>query len=433
MERHGTQVKRQIANSFFHEQPVSNSMKPFLTLKSVDEVLVHIGAFEPLQKEIVGLGRACGRRIAQDFFAPDDLPGFARSTVDGFAAAAADTFGANETSPAILKCIGDCLMGQKPAFELAPGEAARILTGGMLPKGADCVIMVEYSRPACNNLVEISRTGAPGENIVEADEDAGSGALLIPAGKALRPQEIGCLAAFGIENVSVCRRPVVAVISTGDEIVPIQAAPAQGQVRDVNSHSLAALLQESGARVMAMGLIKDDKPALQTTLRSALQAADVVVVSGGSSAGSRDFTVDAFLGMPEAALIAHGVAIRPGKPFILARAGQKALIGLPGHVSGALICARVFILPLLQRLQGARKTARTPMLPAVLTRSIASAQGRRDYIRCVLSGPDSLPEATPLPSSSAVITGLVAADGLIVCPENREGFSKGEKVMVELI
>lgn len=397
-------------------------MKNFLTLQSVETVLGHLRALPVLPAETVPLTDALGRRLAEALHAPADLPGFDRSTVDGFAVRARDVFGAQEGSPALLECVGDCPMGAVPDISLQPGQCARILTGGMLPEGADCVVMVEYSRPAGGNMVELTRTQAPGDHVVMRDEDAAAGDCIIPAGRKLRPQEIGLLASFGQKDVAVRRAPRVAIISTGDEVVPIGSEPHPGQVRDVNSYSLAALCRSAGAEPTLAGLVRDDAEALRRTVLAALDEADVVVVSGGSSAGMRDHTVDVFTSVPGSELLTHGVAISPGKPFILARSGGKCLMGLPGHVSSALVCAR----------------------------AVASAQGRRDYIRVKLVPAGAaaleaawLPQgldcsdvdwlAQPLMKPSGVVSGLVEADGLVICAENREGLTAGERVRVELL
>ena len=323
-------------------------------------------------------------------------------------------------------------MGRAPDFVLAPGQAARIFTGGMLPEGADCVVMVEYSRPAGDNLVELVRTQAPGDHVLEHDEDAAAGKVLIPSGRRLRPQEAGLLAALGQTRVRVARRPRVAIISTGDELVPCGEKPLPGQVRDVNSHSLAALCTGAGAQVRMDGLVRDDVAKLGTAVREALDWADIVLLSGGSSAGMRDHTVDIFLSMPESSLLVHGVAISPGKPFILARSGHACLMGLPGHVTSALVCARVFLLPLLRHLQGGEEVP-VPGVHAVLSRSVASAQGRRDFIRVRLVRTEQGWEADPVTTPSGLISGLVAADALVVCPENSEGLYAGQEVFAELL
>ena len=204
-------------------------MKNFLTLQSVETVLGHLRALPVLPAETVPLTDALGRRLTEALHAPADLPGFDRSTVDGFAVRARDVFGAQEGSPALLECVGDCPMGAVPDISLQPGQCARILTGGMLPEGADCVVMVEYSRPAGGNMVELTRTQAPGDHVVMRDEDAAAGDCIIPAGRKLRPQEIGLLASFGQKDVTVRRAPRVAIISTGDEVVPIGSEPRPGQ------------------------------------------------------------------------------------------------------------------------------------------------------------------------------------------------------------
>ena len=250
-------------------------MKSFLTLKPVDEILSLVEACAPLSVERVPLDDSAGRRLAEDLISPENLPGFARSTVDGYAVRARDVFGAQEGSPALLECVGECPMGRAPEFSLREGQTARIMTGGMLPEGADCVVMVEYSRPAGENLVELIRSQAPGDHVLEADEDVSCGSVILPAGTLLRPQEIGLLAALGQCVVPVFRRPRVAIVSTGDEVVPFTQKPAPGQVRDVNSHSLAALCRSAGAEVSMEGLVRDDMAALEeriSTLEQDIEA-----------------------------------------------------------------------------------------------------------------------------------------------------------------
>lgn len=425
-------------------------MKPFLTLQSVESVLEHIRAFPLLGEERVQLDDALGRGLAQCFSATEDLPGFDRSTVDGFACRARDVFGAQEGNPALVECVADCRMGEVPSIRLEEGQTARILTGGMLPQGADCVVMVEYSRPAGGNLIEITRSQAPGDNVIFRDDDATAGTLLLQAGHRLRPQDIGLLAAFGVVDVEVRRQPLVAVLSTGDEVVPSSETPPPGKIRDINAHSIAALCREAGALAVRAGIVNDDPTKLKTAVTQLAETHDVVVVSGGSSAGMRDHTVEIFESLPQAQLLVHGVAISPGKPFILARGivnGRTVcLVGLPGHVTSALVCARVFLAPLLEHLQGRAYCAKQAQVPAVLARSVASAQGRRDYLRVKLRPLPCQPptralpahslqplyEAEPIMGASGLISGIAAADGLMVCPENREGYDAGDTIMVEL-
>lgn len=403
-------------------------MKSFLQLKSADEIVKIIFSLPTLSGEIVPLEKAIGRRIFHPFRAPEALPGFRRSAMDGYAVRARDTFGASEINPALLSVQDSCQMGRLPDFELKPGNAAEIYTGAPLPEGADSIVMVEHTRKAGDSQIEVIKSVAPGINMVGAEDDASSGEVLMEAGALLRAQEIGLLAAFGVEKVDVFRRAKVAIISSGDEIEPIYANIRPGQVRDVNSWSLDAICIENGAAPERLGIVRDNSKALRDILRKACLQADAVVVSGGSSAGARDYTVEAFMEMENARLLVHGAAISPGKPFILAATNSVCLLGLPGHVSSALICAHIFLAPLLNHLQGLPEPAPKPWFEAILTRSIASAQGRRDYIRCRLERAGDEYTVTPLTMPSAVIRGLVLANALVICPENAEGLSKGQKV-----
>ena len=406
-------------------------MTHFLSLQPVGRILERIGEFDPLGAEELPLEDCCGRVLAEPFLAPENLPGFARSTVDGYAVRARDVFGACEGMPALVDCVGECPMGEVPALSISAGEAARIWTGGMLPKGADAVVMLEYAREAGPSRVELTRPAAPLDNVIAEDEDAAQGELLLPSGCLLRPQELGLLAAFGRRAVSVARKPRVAVISSGDEVVPIAAIPRPGQVRDINSYTLAALVQAAGGEAKRLGIANDSEEALGECISEALPWADVLLVSGGSSAGRRDCAVHAFKAAG-AEVLAHGVVISPGKPLILARKGRQSLWGLPGHAVSALVCAEVFIRPLLRRLLGAEsREAWRKGLKAVLDRPVASAQGRRDYIRVRLGGGDeSMLTATPVTGKSGLITTLVAADALVICPEDTEGLAAGQAVDV---
>lgn len=412
-------------------------MAHFLTLQSVDAILALIERFSPCPAEDVDLEEALGRTLAAPFAAPEDLPGFDRATMDGFAVRATDLFGASEGAPAFLNVVGEVGMGEKPLCVVGPGDCARIWTGGMMPEGADAVVMLEYAREAGPGQVELTRPVAPGDNIILRNQDAARGQELIGANRVLRPQEIGLLAAFGRTTLSVRRRPRVAVISSGDEVLPVFAVPGPGQVRDVNTHTLCALARLAGAEARSFGLVGDDRAKLDAILSQTVGWADVVLLSGGSSAGQRDFTVEALAAMKGCEILAHGVAISPGKPLIMARLGNMSLWGLPGHVAGALVCAEVFIRPLLARLLGrpGRPAPWAGRVRAALTRSVASAHGRRDYIRVAL---EPLPNAEgqltarPIPGKSGLISTLVGADGMVVCPENREGLYQGEVLDVML-
>ncbi|MDR1855975.1 MAG: molybdopterin molybdotransferase MoeA [Desulfovibrio sp.] len=413
-------------------------MTSFLTLTPVPELLAHIASFAPLEAEDVPLEEGAGRTLAEDFRSPEELPGFDRSVVDGFAVRARDVFGAGEGMPALLSCLGEIPMGAVPTITVMPGTCVRIWTGGMLPQGADAVVMLEYVRQVADPDsadVELTRPVAPGDNVLAKDEDCGLGETLIPGGRLLRPQEVGLLAGLGQERVRVRRRPKVAVISTGDEVIPYGRRPLPGQVRDVNAVTLAALAREEGGEARFFGLVGDDEATLKRLVGEAFAWGDVVLVSGGSSAGRRDYTLNALAAVPGCSTLIHGVAVSPGKPLIFARSGEKSCWGMPGHVASALVCAHVFLRPLLRRLLGRDDGNRIEhVVSARMTRPVPSVLGRRDYIRVALGRPlepGDAPTAIPVLGKSGAISTLVKADGLVVCLETDEGIPAGTLVEVE--
>jgi molybdopterin molybdotransferase len=424
------QKTRAISPQIF--QGYKGVMTEFLTLRTVDGILDLLAAFEPLPAEKVPLDEALGRVLAESFFAPANLPGFDRSTVDGFAVRAADVFGASEGLPAALTLIGEVPMGRACQLTLDYGQTARVWTGGELPAGADAAAPLERARLATERIVELSTPLAPGANVVLADEDAKEGELLIPAGQTLRPAELGFLAAFGQTEVLVRRRPFFAILASGDEVVDVAAEPKPGQVRDVNSTAVAALVREAGGVARFYGHAPDDLEALAAKVQSALSQAEAVVLSGGSSAGRKDFTLKALASLPGTEILAHGAAISPGKPLILARQGPKSLWGLPGHPAGALVAAEIFLKALIRRLTGTVEPAWRRGLKARLTRPAPSAEGRRDYFRVRLHVKGEELWATPVLGKSGLISTLVGADALAICPEEKEGLAEGELAEIRL-
>ncbi len=412
-------------------------MNTFLTLQSVDDVLERIAAFAPLEEEYIPAAQALGRTLAREFLSPEDLPGFDRSTVDGFAVRARDVFGASEGSPALLDLNGVCRMGQVPDVVLKAGQCASIWTGGMLPEGADAVVMLEYSRKVGETQIELTRPVAPQDNVILRDEDVAAGVPLFPAGRVLRPQDIGLLASLGQETVAVRRKPKIAVISSGDEVVPVSTPLRPGLVRESNSFMLCSLVESAGGEATNLGLVPDDLDALTAALEKGLAFADAVLVSGGSSAGQRDFTRPAFERLPGWKVVVHGIAMRPGKPTIFARSGNKALWGLPGNPTAAFITAEVFVRALLRALLGEERAPEPRIgLTARLSRRIASAQGRRDFIRVSLKAcpeGNDFPIAVPVLGPSGLVSNPVRADGLIVCHESQEGLDAGQLVDVHLL
>ena len=302
-------------------------MNHFFKVMGLDQVMGLVPAFPAMPLEKVPLNGASQRILGWDIVADQDLPGFRRSTMDGYAVHAGATFGASEANPAWLRIAGTIAMGETPSFTLASDEAAPISTGGMLPQGADSVVMVEHTEPIDEATVEIYKSVAPLQHVVDRAEDYRQGQEIITAGTRIRPQESGVLAALGISDIEVFQRPTVAIISTGDEIVPVEETPAPGKIRDMNSHTLAGLVLDAGAIPLQLGIVKDSRDDLFEACSRAVAAADMVLISGGSSVGMRDFTVDVLSDLAHTELLVHGISISPGKPTILARSGRQARVG----------------------------------------------------------------------------------------------------------
>jgi len=408
-------------------------MKEFFKVTDIESVLALHTRFERVQTLPVALEAALGRVLAEDFIAARDLPGFDRSTMDGYAVRAASTYGVSESSPAYLTIVGSVRMGKTPDHVVGLGQASRIATGGMLPQGADSVVMLEHAGAIDPTTIEVYRSVAPGQHVVARDEDAARGELLLPAGYRLRPQEIGLLAACGVPTVAVFERPRVGIVSSGDEVVPVHSEPVPGQVRDVNAHTLAALVRQAGARPISYGIVQDHYDDLLAVCDRALRETDMVLVSGGSSVGTRDLTVDVLAALPQSRILVHGVSISPGKPTILAQCGPKPFWGLPGHITSAMVVFMVLVRPFLSHLGGCAAEETPVRVRARLTRNVASAQGRVDFVRVRLENRQGEQWAEPVLGASGLIRTMVAADGLIAVDLNTEGLEQGTEVDVHLM
>lgn len=392
--------------------------------------------FAPTLPEILPFTAAFDRILAANLIAPEDLPMGDRSCMDGYALAAADTFGAGEGNPAYLECRYAIEVNAYPDFVLAPGECAWIPTGGFLPPGADCVVMVEHTQDIGGGTIEIRHSTAPGENLMFRAEDARRDTELLSAGTRLRVPEVGLLAALGIGEVAVHRRPRVALLSTGDEIVPVNARPRPGEMRDVNSHALAALIAQAGGEPEPLGIVPDDLAALHGALAHGLEKCDALFLSGGSSKGTRDHTLEAIAALPGAEILAHGIAMAPGKPTILARVGTKPILGLPGQVGSAQVVMLVLGQPLVRHLSGdvrAFDETRRPLRRARLARNLASRQGREDYVRVRLEETTEGLVAQPLMGKSGLLRTLLHSDGLLRIEAESEGLLEGQEVEVWLV
>jgi molybdopterin molybdotransferase len=409
-------------------------MKEFFKVTDLETVLEWASLFQPVEKETIPLTSAIGRILGADIRSGINLPDFPRAIMDGYAVSAASTFGASEANPAYLTIVGTISMGEAPIFSVGPGEAARISTGGMLPKGTDGVVMIEHTDAVDDTTIEIYRSVAPGQHMIQIGEDVRSGDTILFQGQQLRPQEIGLLAALGIEAVSVYRQPVVSIISTGDEILPIDETPTGGKIRDINSFTLSGQVAQVGGLPVRMGIVTDNFHALRDMCRAAVQQSDMVFVSGGSSVGMRDFTLEVLSTLPDADILAHGISISPGKPTILAKVGNTPFWGLPGHVTSAMIVFHVVVRPFLERI-GGRNPAHGNIRScyARLTRNLSSKQGRVDYIRVKLDHEKDTLSAEPILGKSGLIRTMVKADGLVRIDKNTEGLDKGTIVKVDLL
>jgi molybdopterin molybdotransferase len=411
-------------------------MPEFLTLVPPDEarmlLLSRVQAIR-LGDEEVDILDALGRVNAEDIRAPHPLPEFPRSTVDGFSVRAKDTFGANESTPAYLKIVGEVPMGSCPSGDVGAGEAMIIHTGGMVPKGSDAVVMLEYAQAVRVDEIEVSHAVASGENVISVGEDVVAGQLVVPRGKVIRPAEIGGLVALGITRLRVVTKVRVGVISTGDEIVHPAEDIQLGQVRDINSYSLAALINSSGGEVISYGIVSDEFESLLARAGRALIETDLVVITAGSSASTRDVTAKVINNLGSPGVIVHGINTRPGKPTILGICNGTAVIGLPGNPVSALVNGILFILPLMDKLSGKVSITHRPSIKATLSVNIASQAGREDWQPVRLIQTDLGWLAEPVFGKSNLIFSLSSADGLVCISPDETGRSAGEKVDVFLI
>jgi molybdopterin molybdotransferase len=385
-----------------------------------------------VREESVPTAEALDRALAEKLVAQSSLPAFPRSTMDGYAVRAADTFGATESLPAYLAVIGEIPMGRAPEPAIGPAQTVVVYTGGMIPRGADAVVMVERTQKLDDTNIEVLRAVAPGENMIAIGEDVKKGEALFEAGHVLRPQDIGGLMAMGITRVSVAARPRVAIISTGDEVIPPDLTPGPGQIRDVNTYTIAGLVTRAGGIPLPQGIVGDDYEAILSAARSALENADALVVSAGSSVSTRDLTADVVNSLGRPGVVIHGVAVRPGKPTILGVCDGKPVIGLPGNPVSAMVVAGLFLVPMLQRMQGLIKTTVRRRAAAMLAHNISSVPGREDFVQVRLEERDGQLWAEPVFGKSNLIYTLVKADGMICVPLNSNGLHKGDPVEVEL-
>lgn len=385
--------------------------------------------------ETVGIDDALHRICAREIKAAHDLPHFPRSTVDGYAVRSGDTFSAAETMPAYLGLSEEILMGREADFVLKKGFASKIPTGGMLPGGADSVVMFEHVQTVDDTMVEIMKPVGPGENVVQRGEDIKAGETVLDKGHRMRPQDIGACAGMGVTRIDIYKRPVVSIISTGDEIVEAGATPAFGQVRDINSYVLKGMITESGGDAVRKGIFRDSYDDLRGAIAGSIKDSAMVLISGGTSVGTKDMVAGIISDLGNPGVLFHGVSLKPGKPLIGGVIDGVPVFGLPGHPAAVSICFQIFIRPLLGRLCGVAERFpqyRHMVVKAKVSRNISSPQGREEHIRVIIEEREDGLWAIPGMSKSGLISTLVKADGTFIIPMHSNGIEKGGVVEVRL-
>jgi len=399
-------------------------MSRFLSVIQVDEAIRVIRGMTSISPgEEISLSDAYGRVLSNDICSDVNIPGFDRSTVDGYAVISSDTTGAGDAIPSMLKLTGRIVMGDIPEDKLIPGTCMYIPTGASLPSGADAVVMIEYSEEIGDQVL-IQRPVAPGENVIVRGEDFGSDRVAVPAGTQISSRVAGVLAACGADYVQVSSRPRIGIISTGNELVPVKAIPLGGQIRDVNTWLCNAFVTENGGIPISYGIIKDDRKSLSDALNDALCSCDAVLMSGGSSKGERDMCADIITSHGQ--VLVHGIAISPGKPTIIGLVNGKPVIGLPGHPASAYVVLLVFVRELINGMTG-RSESENHIFVRLKT-PLRSAQGREDYVRAILKGE----YVEPVLGKSGLTNTLIHSDGVIKVPGTVEGYEAGDFVKVIL-
>ena len=409
-------------------------MREFFNVVPPDEALATLldRLDVSVRGEVVQTAQALGRVTAEDVVSPEDMPPYPRSTMDGYSVRARDTFGASESLPAFCDVVGEVAMGSQPQVSLSTGQAAVAYTGGMLADGADAVVMVENTQRAGDGSIEILRPVAPGENVIQVGEDTEAGDTVIPKGQLIRAQDVGVLFGLGITQVAVAERPRVAIISTGDELVPPENAPGPGQVRDINSYSVASLVEDAGGVPVHIGLVPDDYALQRQAALDGLERGDILVFSAGSSVSSRDMTVQVLDELGPPGVLVHGIAHKPGKPTIVALLNGKPAFGLPGNPVSAMVVFGILVRPVIQALMGRTEAPVTRGVHARLTKDIRSATGREDHVQVkLMEGEDGM-LADPVFGKSNLISTLVEADGVVIVPLDDGGLYAGDEVFVRL-
>ncbi len=397
-------------------------------------ITAHLTNHKP-KTETIQLDQALDRITAEAINAPEDLPQHTRSTMDGYAVRAADTFGASQSMPCYLEIAGEVFMGKAPNSQVKQGTCFKIATGGLLPEGADAVVMLEHTVPVDKSMIELVKSAGQGANLIKKGEDIQKECPALEAGHHIRPQDLGLLAGLGISKLSVFTKVKVGIIATGDEIVPFNQTPEPGEIRNINSITLSGQLKRCDTLITDYGIVSDKKESFLSTIKQAISENDLVLFSGGSSVGIRDLGEQIIEELGNPGILVHGVALKPGKPIIIGLTDTTPIFGLPGHPVSAMVCFAFFVKPTIDMLAGqkSQNPSPNPSVIATLTRNINSASGRRDLIRVHLEHDNDKWLAHPVLGKSGSITTISRAHGFFLIEENSQGTSENSEVEVYLL
>lgn len=405
-----------------------------LTVDTIDEVALKFAEyFSDLEKktEMVSIRKALGRYCAEDLISDAAMPQFRRSVVDGYAVQAKDTFGVSDSVPVLLTVTGAVEMGVAAGIGVSAGEAVYVPTGGMMPEGADAVVMIEYVDHLDERTIAVNRAAAPNSGYMNIGDDFNETARFFGKGHRLSVRDIGILAILGKSKVLVYQKPVISIISTGDELIDIDEVPGPGQIRDINSYTISAFAEAAGAKINEMKIVHDDFGKFRATIALALDKSDLVVISGGSSAGNKDFTADIINSFGEPGVFTHGIAIKPGKPTIIGKVLGKPVIGLPGHPMSAIIVFKVVVEAFLKKCYFGNEE--TPLkIMGKITENMHAGEGRTTFQLVSIKKSSDGYQAEPIRAKSGSISQLMKADGYVRIDALKEGLYAGEQVEITL-
>ncbi len=400
-------------------------MKPFGALLPFDEAKRVVDTnIKPIARvETINIDDSLGRVLAEDIVATLSTPPFNRAAMDGYAVKAKDTFNSSQLNPKVLDLVGELHAGETPQKRVNTGECIQIATGAMMPKGGDAVVMVEDTEEE-NERVKVFKSAYPKANVAQKGEDIKEGELILKHGFVLDPGKMGVLASQGISRIRVYEKPKVAILPTGEEICEVGKRLRQGQVYDINSHTISSVVRANGCLSIRFGIVGDDTEELKSAIAEALKS-DLVVISGGSSVGERDLLFDVLQNLGE--VIFHGVQVKPGKPTIFAMIQGKPVLGMPGYPTSCLINTYLFLLPAIRKMAHL-PPRREEVVEARLSQRVPGSVGRRQFLPVKIEGNDAI----PMFKESGAITSIAEADGYIEIAENIDLLEKGEPVTVKL-